>query len=153
MPFLAAPESSTAMRAATTEPWPVMSEYVPDWSFMTPILMMPSEICAAAGPAAKIAATTTRTHVMRIYVAPCLLRLDTQVLVQLVHVGFELGVGDHVDDAAVFHHVVAIRHGGGEPEVLLDEQHGEPLVPEPPERDTDLLHDHRRETFRRLVEQ
>ena len=41
---------------------------------------------------------------------------------QLVHAGVELGVGDHVHDAAVLHHVVPVGHGGGEAEVLLDEQ-------------------------------
>ena len=48
IPFLAAPKSSTAMRAASTEPGPARSAYVPDWSFITPILITPSEICACA---------------------------------------------------------------------------------------------------------
>src|SRR6266704_2852436 len=53
MPFFAAPKSSTAMRAAATDPGPVISEYTLDMSFNTPILTTPSEICACAPEAAK----------------------------------------------------------------------------------------------------
>src|SRR5512147_1276220 len=52
MPFFAAPKSSTAIFAATTEPGPAMSVYRPDMSLMTPILMMPSDTWALAVPAA-----------------------------------------------------------------------------------------------------
>src|SRR5882672_3742432 len=48
MPFFAAPKSSTAMRAATTEPGPAMSEYRLDMSLSTPILITPSDTWAWA---------------------------------------------------------------------------------------------------------
>src|SRR5712691_2943274 len=57
MPFFAAPKSSTAMRAAATDPGPVISEYTLDMSFSTPILTTPSEICACAREVAKAAAS------------------------------------------------------------------------------------------------
>ena len=53
--------------------------------------------------------------------------LDTEVVVQLRHVRVELGIRNHVDDAAVIHHVVPVRDGRGEAEVLLDEQDREAL--------------------------
>ena len=54
---------------------------------------------------------------------------DAEIIVQLVHVGFELGIGELVDDAAVLHHVVAVGDRRGEAEVLLDQQDGEALLP------------------------
>ena len=48
--------------------------------------------------------------------------LDPEVFVQLVHVGGQCRVGDHVHDTAVLHHVVAVGHRRGKAEVLLDEQ-------------------------------
>src|SRR5215468_7080965 len=44
--WVALQKSSTAFFAAHTEPCPDRSESVPDWSFSTPSLMMPSLICA-----------------------------------------------------------------------------------------------------------
>ena len=61
--------------------------------------------------------------------------------------------GDHVDDAAVLHHVVAVGHGGGEMEVLLDQQDGEAAALELADDLADALHDHRRQPLGRLVEQ
>ncbi len=63
MPFLAAPKSSTAIFAAITEPGPAMSAYSPDMSFMTPILMTPSEICACAAAPPKPQAAATRVEI------------------------------------------------------------------------------------------
>src|SRR6185503_7999612 len=68
--------------------------------------------------------------------------LNTQILVQLVHVPVELGVGNHVDDASMLHHVVPIRNRCGEPEILLDEQDREALRLQRPDRAPDLLDDH-----------
>src|SRR5579863_2481498 len=48
-----------------------------------------------------------------------------KIMTQLVHVGLELRVGNHVDDAPALHHVMPIGHGGAEAEILLDQQHGE----------------------------
>src|SRR5688572_18480318 len=53
------PESSTAMRAATTDPAPARSVYRLDMSESTPILTTLSEICACAAPAPSVAATAT----------------------------------------------------------------------------------------------
>ena len=68
IPFAVAPKSSTAIRAATTEPWPVRSAYRLDWSFSTPILMSPSEICASAAPAASATASARATRRRKIMV-------------------------------------------------------------------------------------
>src|SRR5215470_15028342 len=76
-----------------------------------------------------------------------------EITVQLVDVGLELRVGQLVDDAALFHHVVAIRNRGGKAKVLLDQQNGEALLLEGAERAADLLNDDRREPLGRLVEQ
>ena len=54
---------------------------------------------------------------------------DPEIVVQLVDVGVQFGVGEPVDDAAVLHHVVAVGDGRGEAEVLLDQQDGEALLP------------------------
>src|SRR6266851_410526 len=62
MPLAAAPKSSTAIRAAMTEPWPLRSEYVPDMSFMTPILMLPSLYCACAQPHPNTTASAVRPN-------------------------------------------------------------------------------------------
>src|SRR5262245_55617351 len=120
--------------------------------------MTPSEIWAAAGPAARLRTpmtATMRAIVMRrsFLAASTPAASDAEIVVQLVHAGGELGVGNHVHDAAVLHHVVAIGNGRGEAKVLLDEEHGEPLALEPPQGDPDLLDDDRRQPFRRLVEQ
>src|SRR4030095_6045974 len=94
---------------------PARSAYVPDWSFITPILITPSEICACA-PAAKAKAATTHRLILRdIAVAPIQAlkyapRLDAEVLVQLIHARFECGVGDHVHHAPILHYVVTVRH-------------------------------------------
>src|SRR5260370_32316387 len=62
MPLAAVPKSSTAIRAAMTEPWPLRSEYVPDMSFMTPILMLPSLYCACAHPHPNTTASAVRLN-------------------------------------------------------------------------------------------
>src|SRR5688572_11854190 len=115
--------------------------------------MIPSEICASAAPAAcsrARAAITLQENFMD--GAPFRLvesgRLYPEVAMQLVHVAVELGVGDHVHDEPTLHHVVPVGHGGGEAEVLLDEQDGEALAFEPADGRPDLLHDHRGESLR-----
>ena len=47
---------------------------------------------------------------------------------QLLDIGVELGIGELVDDPAIFHHVVAVRNRRGEAEILLDQQDGEALA-------------------------
>src|SRR4029450_416252 len=113
--------------------------------------MMPSEICASAEPEPK--PSTARNATMRTMVmlsAPLRSSLGwrglyTQVVVQLGHVGFELGVRNHVHHPAVLHHVVAVGDGGGEAEVLLHQENGEAFLLEPAERGADLLDDDRRQ--------
>src|SRR5262245_56847642 len=96
--------------------------------------MMPSEIWAKAGGAAVRPAARTRATMRAMVMRQLLVRvwigcrrgsLYPEVLVQLVHAGGQVGVGDGIDHPAMLHHVVAIGHGGGEAEVLLDEQDGE----------------------------
>src|SRR5688500_5493607 len=138
------------MRAATTEPWPARSAYRLDWSLRTPILMTPSDTpWACAGPAATTA--TSRVRVRMIFMSSPF--LDSKVVVQLVHVRVQLRVRDAVDDAAVLHHVVTVRHGGGEPEVLFHEEDGEALRLQAPDGGADVLNDHRRQSFGRLIQQ
>src|SRR5919197_2782481 len=121
---------------------------------MMPILITPSEISAWTGTAAaRSAAARTRTRVTVIIEAPFINVLDSEILVQLAHVGVELGVGDRIDDAAVLHDVVPVGDGGREPEVLLDEQDREAFRLEPADRGADLLHDHRSKPLRGLVQQ
>src|SRR3989442_5621857 len=48
---------------------------------------------------------------------------------------------------------MTVGDGGGEAEVLLDEEDGEPFALEPSERDTDLVDDRGRQPVGRLVEQ
>src|SRR5712691_6444806 len=73
MPFFAAPKSSTAMRAAATDPGPVISEYTLDMSFSTPILTTPSDICACAPDAASASDAATSRLRLESIVAPLLL--------------------------------------------------------------------------------
>src|SRR6516164_1886026 len=72
-----------------------------------------------------------------------------QIIVKLVEIGFQLGIGEPVDDAAIFHHVVAIRNRRSEAKILLDQEDGETLLLEL----ADLLDDDRGKTLGRLVEE
>src|SRR6185312_2209518 len=53
----------------------------------------------------------------------------------------------------MFHHIVTIRDGRGEAEILFDEQDGEALLLERADGLADLLNDDRRQALGRLVEQ
>src|SRR5512145_3250394 len=100
----------------------------------TPIFTMLSEICACAVPApsntpASAAATALNLKDFMLCILQCdgvparfgrtpgfercacssSLPLHAEVLVQLRHAGIELRVGDHVDDLAMLHDVVAVR--------------------------------------------
>src|SRR4051812_15085062 len=76
-----------------------------------------------------------------------------KILVQLVHTRFELMVRDHVDHLAMLHDVVSVGHRLGEAEVLFHEQHREPALLDLAHGAADLLHDHRRQSFGRLVQE
>src|SRR5580700_8777207 len=159
MPFLAAPKSSTAIRAATTEPGPARSAYVPDWSLRTPILMTPSEIWAAAGPVASASAASALKNALimwppfRVERMVGDARLYSEIVVQLAEAGREPRVLDHVHHPAPLHHVVAVGHRSREAEVLLDQQDREALCFQATHRRPDLLHDDRGQTLGRLVQQ
>jgi len=64
--------TSTAIRAATTEPGPARSAYVPDWSLRMPILTTPSEIWASAVPMSRAHTISTMNHLVPIGLIPLL---------------------------------------------------------------------------------
>src|SRR5688572_21434601 len=110
MPFLAAPKSSTARRAAATEPGPVRSACGPDMSFTTPILTTPSETCACALPAAS-ANTAPASTFLFIFIAIPPLKgsySDSQILVQQIHSSLQLRRGEGHRNLSVLHHVVPV---------------------------------------------
>src|SRR6266568_6398274 len=153
MPFCAAPNSSTAIFAATTEPGPVMSEYSPDMSLRTPILVTSSAVWAYAVPQASAPATAAMLKRRFILSAPCLvLTLYAEIFVERSELGVQLGIGELVHDLSVLHDVIAVRDGRGEVKILLDQENGEALRLERADGLADLLDDDRRETLGRLVE-
>src|SRR6478752_4760148 len=76
-----------------------------------------------------------------------------QVIVQLVEVRLELGIGEPIDDATVLDHVIAVRHRRSEAKILLDQEDGEALLLEHADGLADLLDDDRGKTLGRLVEE
>jgi hypothetical protein len=72
---------------------------------------------------------------------------------QLVDIALDVVVVDFINDPPLFNDIVPVRDDRREPEVLLDENDGEPLALEPKQGSADLLNDDGREAFRRLVEQ
>src|SRR5262249_42050978 len=121
-------------------------------SFITPILIVPSVYCACAPLHPTATASAARLINRDIWVSPPVLmisvqsipwrRSDAEIVVQLLQVGVELGIGEAVDDAAMFHHVVAVRNGRSEAKILLDQQDGETLLLEQADSVADLLNDH-----------
>src|SRR3990170_7571018 len=116
-------------------------------SFMTPILMTPSDTWALAVPAVvNVAATAAAMSVRLSFIAgfSCEKTLLSypEILVQLVHVRFQLRVRNHVHHAAVLHHVVPVRDRRGEAEILLHQQDREAFELEARDGAADLLHDH-----------
>src|SRR5215510_5363988 len=76
-----------------------------------------------------------------------------QIVVKFAEIAFELGIGEPVDDAAIFHHVVAIRNRRSEAKILLDQEDGETLLLEHSDGLADLLDDDRGRTLGRLIEE
>src|SRR5262245_63194501 len=76
-----------------------------------------------------------------------------QIVVKFVEIGFELGIGEPVDDAAILHHVVAIRNRRSEAKILLDQKDGEALLLEHADGLADLLDDDWGKTLGWLVEE
>src|SRR6185436_2996377 len=101
-------------------------------SLITPILTL--SCCACALPQAKAAASAARLIRCFIRTPPSSFfdehagnrraLLNPQVLVELFEVRVQFGIRELVDDAAMFHDVIAVRNGRGEAEILLDEQNG-----------------------------
>src|SRR4051812_42798510 len=107
-------------------------------SVSTPILMTLSDICACAPVMDSAAATAAATIVSCfVFMLPPVmgtaLSLHAEIVMQLVHVRIELGIGNHVGDAAVLDDVMTVRHGSGEPEILFDQQDGKALLLEAPD--------------------
>src|SRR5262245_65243501 len=75
-----------------------------------------------------------------------------QIDVKLVEIGLQFGVGEAVDDAAMFHHVIAVRNRRCEAKILLDQENGEALLLERSDGPADLLDDDGGEPLGRLVE-
>src|SRR5437764_9856494 len=131
-----------------------------------------SEICACAAALAPNAAATARPTMVRLnafMLAPVRRAIsraltrradsskgvvsDTEVVVQFLHVGAELRIGNHVDHAAVVHHVVPVGDGRRKAEVLFDEQDREALRLQLRDGPSDLLDDDRRKSLGWLVKQ
>jgi hypothetical protein len=86
-------------------------------SFMTPILITPSVICACAAPLVSAAARNARLRkiLMVVLLDPTLFwalsgppRSHTQIVVEFFHIGVQFCVGEPVDDPPMFHHVMAV---------------------------------------------
>src|SRR5271166_467267 len=73
-------------------------------------------------------------------------------LVQRRHPALELRVEERIDNPPVLHKKKPVGEGGGEAEVLLDQQDRESLALEFGDGPADLLDDDGREAFRRFVE-
>src|ERR1700731_3633690 len=126
-------------------------------SLRTPILTTSSAVCACAGPQASAPATTAMLRKRFILIPPvgavCRHALNAEIFVKRRELGVQLGIGELVRDLAVLHDVIAVRHGRGEAEVLLDQQNSKALGLERADGLADLLDDDRGETLGRLVEQ
>src|SRR5262245_65717053 len=120
-------------------------------SLRTPIFTV--VCCACALPAARTTASAVEPMSFFIPLLPvfwprrgparCSTRCcsHSQIIVELVHVGLQVGIGEPVDHLAVLQDIVAIRDGRGEPEVLLHQQNGKSLRLEGADGPADLLDD------------
>src|SRR6516225_10169036 len=118
-------------------------------SFITPSLTTSPEISAEADVANVRTAATAIIVILICIPFPS----DPKILVQLVEVLREIGVADHVDDAAVLDDIVAIGESRREVKVLLDEKDREALLLQGADDRADLLNDDRGEALGRLVQQ
>src|SRR5437868_14858729 len=128
-------------------------------SLITPTFTV---VCACALPQANAAAKAA--ILTRYFIAVLLFDLlserpepafplNPQVLVELFQVGVQFRIGKPLDDAAMFHDVIAVRDGRGEAEILFNEQDGKSLLLERADGAADLLDDDGRELIGRLVDQ
>src|SRR3546814_18831819 len=65
--------------------------------------------------------------------------LNTEISMQLPEVRFEVVVQNLIDHLALLDDVVPVRHGGGEPAVLLNQYDGDSLLLQMRARTADLL--------------
>src|SRR4051812_38637464 len=109
-------------------------------SLSTPIL---TETWACAVPHASSAANANEPSRFFIHILPVFLIAaapsDAQIIVKLFDVSVQFAIGERIDHAAIFHDVIAVRNRGGEAEILLDQQDGESLRFQGPDRVADLL--------------
>src|SRR3982751_3507966 len=131
---------------------------------MKPIRITSPEICAWAVEVPNMAASArphAGTMVLSLNMCKCLLwmksetgpmRSDAQVLVQARHARRQLGLGELLDDLAVLHDQEAVGERRSEAEILLDHDDRVAALAQAPHDLAELLHDHRSEPLRDLVE-
>src|SRR5665213_2862773 len=118
-------------------------------SARTPILIVSLVICAWAPAVSKSAAAKPASAVYFLIVSSPIYnpnpRSDShsEVLVQPIGMPAEIGIRDHVDDAAVLNDVVPVGDGRGKAKILFDQQDREPFRLQSPQHRADLLNDHR----------
>src|SRR6266508_5220240 len=106
---------------------------MPDWSLSTPSTILPSLILPPPpdGPPAPPQATSSEpaaraeiagTRLRRIS-SPPMGCSDAEVVQELVLALGHLGVVERLHHPSAVEQVVAVGDGGGEPDVLLDQQH------------------------------
>src|SRR5215510_4104669 len=124
-------------------------------SVSTPILTF---ICwALAVPQAKVTARAVRPIILFIDISSLLSgrfsSLDTKIVVKLVDICIQFGVRELIDDPSMFHHVVPVRNGRGEAEILFHQQNGKALFLKRADGLADLLDNNRSEALGRFVQQ
>src|SRR6185437_16631584 len=128
-------------------------------SARTPILIVSLVICAWALAVNKSAAAKPASAVYFLIVSSPISDLisytdsDPEILLQPLGLPSEVGVCDHVDDAAVLNDVVPVGDGRGKSKILFNQQDREPFRLQRPQDHADLLDDDRRQALGRLVEQ
>jgi hypothetical protein len=83
---------------------------------------------------------------------PCCVDSDAQISCSIPFAKPELGLRELFDDPAVLHHIEAVRQRSGEAEVLLHHDDGEALRAAADDGARQLVHDHRRQPLRDLVQ-
>src|SRR5215472_5026517 len=108
----------------------------------------------AAPAAANVSAVPTSSEAINfdVMAVPFFLASHTEISVKLVHIGLQFRVGKTVDDLAVLDDEIAVGDGGGEAEVLLDQEDCKALFLQPRDSLADLLDDDGREPLGRLVQ-
>src|SRR5262245_31163896 len=112
--------------------------------------------CAFAVPQARMRARaawlTSRFIVASSLFFDRLCSLHAKIVVQLVDVGIQFGVGELIDNQSMFHDVIPIGNRRSETEILLNQQNGKALLLECADSLADLLNNNRGKPFRRFVQ-